>query len=89
MVPLAGRGVGDQVVAARVAVWVAVHRCAVPSEADRSGTLVQLELIRTAVSRAANAVGPPPRLLPLRIEVAGLPSAGAGTSSRPLAGTDS
>jgi hypothetical protein len=39
----------------RVAVWAAVHHRAPQSRADRSRTLVQLEPIRTAVPRAANA----------------------------------
>src|SRR5262245_2493218 len=41
----------------RVAVVVAVHHRVAPSRADRSGALVQLEPIRTAQHRAANAVG--------------------------------
>jgi hypothetical protein len=39
----------------RAAVWVAVHRRAVPSKGDRSRALVQAEPIETATTRAANA----------------------------------
>jgi len=41
----------------RVAVWVAVHHSAAPSREDQPRRLVQFEPIRTAVPRAANAVG--------------------------------
>jgi hypothetical protein len=44
-------------VTTRVAVWVAVHHRAAPFREDRAETLVQLEPIRTAMTRAANAVG--------------------------------
>ena len=41
----------------RVAVWVAVRRRPAPFSEDRPRGLVQLEPIRTAATRAANAVG--------------------------------
>jgi hypothetical protein len=40
-----------------VAIWVAVHHRAASSREHRPTTLVQLEPIRTATTRAANAVG--------------------------------
>ena len=42
----------------KVAVWVAVQRRTASCTRDRSSTLVQLEPIRTALPRAANAIGP-------------------------------
>jgi hypothetical protein len=41
----------------QVAVWVAVHRRAVPSVEDQPTRVVLLEPNRTAATRAANAVG--------------------------------
>jgi hypothetical protein len=57
----------------RVAVWVAVHRHAAPSKADRLRALVQLESIGTPTPRAANAA---------QLVRAGRPVAGSGLGRR-------
>ena len=49
------KGADSQADSPPVAVWVAVQHRAVPSREDRPATLVQLEPIRTAATRAANA----------------------------------
>jgi hypothetical protein len=83
------QGVSPMPMARMVAIWVAVHHRAASSREHRPTTLVQLELIRTAATRAANAVGLGEPILLTDLLTAALDNPGWGWTRPPLSSAGS